>query len=164
MWTAFYGHQECAQVLIDHGADINFVFYQDNKNAFDCATDNNQVEFLRFLQQFPTTTKPELPPHKDTMVAINADVLIHGCKYGKIDDVRVCLEEGIKVDGQGDDWTPFMWAAYYGHIEVGKLLIQFGADPDHVFYHDGKDAMDVAKENNQTAFIEYMKTLPLKGK
>ncbi|RHY69559.1 hypothetical protein DYB34_008450 [Aphanomyces astaci] len=164
MWAAFYGHQDVAQVLLDNGANIDFVFYQDNKNAIDCASANDQTAFLEFLQKFPLKGKPAPTPHKSTMSAINADVLIHGCKYGKVDDVRVCLEEGIEADGQGNEWTPFMWAAYYGHIDVAKVLVEFGADTDHVCYYDGKDATDAAKENNQNEFLEYLKTLPLKGK
>ncbi|RHY93072.1 hypothetical protein DYB31_016353, partial [Aphanomyces astaci] len=164
MWAAYYGHIDVAKVLVEFGADTDHVCYYDGKDATDAAKENNQNEFLEYLKTLPLKGKPAPPPHKSTMSAIYADVLIHGCKYGKVDDVRMCLKKGIEADGQGNEWSPFMWAAYYGHIDVAKVLVEFGADPDHVFYHDGKDATDVAKQNNQTAFLEYLKTLPLKGK
>ncbi|RHZ34218.1 hypothetical protein DYB37_013447, partial [Aphanomyces astaci] len=164
MWAAYYGHIDVAKVLVEFGADTDHVFHHDGKDATDAAKENNQNEFLEYLKTLPLKGKPAPPPHKSTMTAINADVLIHGCKYGKVDDVRVCLEEGIEADGQGNEWTPFMWAAYYGHIDVAKVLVEFGADPDLVYYqdvcyHDGKDATDAAKENNQIAFLEYLMTL-----
>lgn len=48
-WTARYGHTDCIQVLMEHGADITlptlvsllpFVFYdQDNKTVYDIAVE-----------------------------------------------------------------------------------------------------------------------------
>ncbi|ETV93468.1 hypothetical protein H310_12519 [Aphanomyces invadans] len=122
----------------------------------DVAKENNQTAFIEYMKTLPLKGKPAPPPHKDTMVAINADVLIHGCKHGKIDDVRVCLEEGVAVNGADDDWNPLMWAAYYGHIEVGKLLVAFGANVQHVAKFSGKNALDCAKENNQQALVNYL--------
>ncbi|KAF0732077.1 hypothetical protein Ae201684P_021028 [Aphanomyces euteiches] len=157
MWCAYYGHVEVAKVLIDHGADVDRIFTHDGKNAEDCARENNQSKFLRYLSSLPARSKPPPELHKATMATISPEVLIQACKFGKIDDACVCLDEGIDPNGKGDDWSPLMWCAYYGHIEVAELLIQHGADIDHIFFHDGKSAMDCAQENNQMKFVAFLK-------
>ncbi|KAF0700336.1 Aste57867_9149 [Aphanomyces stellatus] len=155
MWCAYYGHVDVAKVLVENGADVDRVFAHDGKSAMDCARENNQTKFIRYLSSLPARPTPAV--HRETMATISADVLIHACKHGKLDDARVCLEEGIDVNGKGDDWSPLMWCAYYGHIDVAALLLEYGADIDHVFYHDGKNAMDCARENNQMKFLAFLK-------
>ncbi|ETV84627.1 hypothetical protein H257_03777 [Aphanomyces astaci] len=154
MWCAYYGHVDAAKALIEHDARVDVVF--DGKDAMDCARDNNQMAFVTFLSSLPSK-KPLVVRHKDTMPTISSDVLLHACKTGNVDDARVCLEEGIDVRGKGDDWSPLMWAAYYGHIDVAATLLDHGADIGYVFVHDGMTATECAKANNQMEFVSFLK-------
>ncbi|RHZ04878.1 hypothetical protein DYB31_007687 [Aphanomyces astaci] len=154
MWCAYYGHVDAAKALIEHDARVDVVF--DGKDAMDCARDNNQTAFVTFLSSLPSK-KPLVVRHKDTMPTISSDVLLHACKTGNVDDARVCLEEGIDVRGKGDDWSPLMWAAYYGHIDVAATLLDHGADIGYVFVHDGMTATECAKANNQMEFVSFLK-------
>ncbi|ETW00649.1 hypothetical protein H310_07217 [Aphanomyces invadans] len=154
MWCAYYGHVDAAKVLVEHGASTDIVF--DGKDAMGCARDNNQTAIMDYLSSLPLK-KPVAVRHKDTMPTISADVLLQACKSGNIDDARVCLNEGIDVRGKGDDWSPLMWSAYHGHIDVAVLLLEHGADLNYVFVHDGMTAMDCAKANNQMEFVAFLK-------
>ncbi len=52
---------------------------------------------------------------------------------GKIDDLRVLLENGGDVRlGDGTEEQPLQMAARKGHLECVKLLIQAGADLNHI--------------------------------
>jgi len=56
-----------------------------------------------------------------TRSAINGDIVGAKKRLAKGDDVN-------KFDRWG--WTPAMWATYYNHYEVLKLLLEQGADPN----------------------------------
>ena len=48
---------------------------------------------------------------------------------GRLDDVRRCLDAGVSVDAVYQGSTPLWYAAYYGHAEVVRLLLERGANP-----------------------------------
>ncbi|KAF0719114.1 Aste57867_1269 [Aphanomyces stellatus] len=159
LWAAHFGHIGVAKFLVEHGADVDFVSGRDGKTALGVATDNHKPEMVAFLNALPRQATAAVAVAVAASPPVTADMLIHACKYNKLDDVRMCLAGGLNVNGRGNDWSPLMWAAFYGRIEVAKLLVSHGADVELVFRHDGKSALDVATENKQTEFVTYLTTL-----
>jgi ankyrin repeat protein len=49
-----------------------------------------------------------------------------------------------------------MYAAYNGHIEIGKLLIEKGADVN-TKSRDGQSALSLAEARMDLAFVEMLK-------
>ena len=63
---------------------------------------------------------------------------------GHLDTALVLIEAGANVNaGNHGNWTPLMSAAYYGHPEMVKLLLEHGANPRTRDYM-GKTAADWA--------------------
>lgn len=56
--------------------------------------------------------------------------LVKAVKVGNADDVRRLLEEGAYINGNKGDPTPLHLAAYYGHVECVRLLLEKGAGVD----------------------------------
>ena len=55
---------------------------------------------------------------------------------------------GSKMDPQDElGWTPVMWAAMEGHIEVVRFFLNVGADTSSI--HGGWSALHLAVLNNQ---------------
>ena len=53
------------------------------------------------------------------------------CKQGSVDVVAILLQQpGVEVDKESSftDESPLFCAAYFGHVEVARLLVQKGAD------------------------------------
>ena len=59
------------------------------------------------------------------------DISIHeAVRKGNIIAVKQHLDSGTDVNLKGDQmkWTPLHWAAYWGHMEIAKILLSAGAD------------------------------------
>ncbi|MEM1598857.1 MAG: ankyrin repeat domain-containing protein, partial [Pyrobaculum sp.] len=58
--------------------------------------------------------------------------IFEAVKEGKVEEVeKLIFEGGTSVnikDARG--WTPLHWAAWAGHVEIAKLLLENGADVD----------------------------------
>lgn len=73
----------------------------------------------------------------DTFAEEDATAITEAVAVGDAERVRELLNEGIYADVQDiDGWTPLMWAAQDGNIEIMNILIQAGADPNIVDYYE----------------------------
>lgn len=55
------------------------------------------------------------------------------CFYGQLCSVRILLKCGANVSLQAPDMvTPLLLSAAGGHHEIVRLLLQNGADPNHM--------------------------------
>lgn len=72
-------------------------------------------------------------------------------------DVIVYLldEAKVNVDQACNDHTPLMWAAKFGRASLVNQLLEAGADKS--LKVDGKNALDLAKENGNEATIKLLK-------
>lgn len=75
--------------------------------------------------------------------------------------VELLLEAGAEVDVQGkaEGFTALMTAAAEGQLEVVRLLLIHGADPD-LLDKDGDTAQSFAKQKGHTAVIDLLENPP----
>jgi ankyrin repeat protein len=72
---------------------------------------------------------------------------------------RLLLAAGAEVNAiQADDFSPLLEAAQNGQLEMVKLLIEYGADPQQT-NKDGKNALQIAGEHQHSDIVQYL-TLP----
>ena len=59
--------------------------------------------------------------------------LFEAAAAGEVAVVRRRLTEGWEIEDRSDDgFTPLHFAAYFGRLEVARLLLELGADPNAV--------------------------------
>ncbi|CAC5398132.1 unnamed protein product [Mytilus coruscus] len=68
--------------------------------------------------------------------------LFTAAKTGNVKDVKICLENKADIDYQGvGGWTALMYAAWRGHLEICRLLIDTGCKIDTTTSVDGWTAL-----------------------
>ena len=76
------------------------------------------------VEPFVEAELPDSLPVKSTDISI-----WDAARTGNILSVKQLLKTGTGVNAVSEDgWTPLHWAAWMGHKEVSKLLIEKGAD------------------------------------
>src|SRR5688572_10997382 len=129
---------------IDAGADINQV--QEGVTVIDVASLRANMEMITLLldsgAQFDAATFHFAIKGSDDNVAI----------------VQMFIDHGADVSGRDDappGHSPLMYAAQYGYLEVGKLLLEHGAELEQVDdYND--TALNVAAFFGQLEFVEML--------
>jgi ankyrin repeat protein len=62
----------------------------------------------------------------------NSEEFIEACKNGEIEQVHAVLKKGninMQTLDAEDKYSCLHYAAYYGNVELAKLLMEYGADP-----------------------------------
>ncbi len=89
--------------------------------------------------------------------------LISAAEAGNADLLVSYIKKGIRINISDDfGTTPLMKSAEMGHIEIIKMLLDNGADPQ-IRDKNGMDALDYARNNNQTDAADLLLTM-LQGK
>ena len=130
-----FGMYECqedgvriAELLLTHGAEVD-ARNKDHWTPLHIACQNGKLEIVHLLL--------------DNGAEVNAETVdglkpLHFLSYGEYrsqeDGVRVArllLERGADVNTRRNDHrTPLHVASYYGNIEIVRLLLDHGADPE----------------------------------
>jgi ankyrin repeat protein len=67
------------------------------------------------------------------------------------------IERGADVNAKTNGgWTPLHSAAFYGHVEVVRLLLEHGADPN-IKNIWGQTAIDLARERGYSEIFSNLK-------
>ena len=106
---------------------------QGNKYFRDICNDNTFWK-NRFFIKFGNSDNPD-KPWKEYYFEIKKELrtpnkfLIDSSKKGKLDLVKIALNNGGNIDAQDNfGKTPFIWASENGHIEIVKYLVENGVD------------------------------------
>jgi hypothetical protein len=149
--------------------------------ALHCFAEKGEVGYATaLLTKHPTIaghrlTRPPLrkPQHDDEYTALHK-----AARAGQSRMARLLVEFEANVDADGGNaWTPLHVAAKHGHLHVVKVLIELGADvramtdalparpapggpagtqPVMLPPIPSQSPLDVAKEYNQKAVVEYL--------
>jgi ankyrin repeat protein len=65
----------------------------------------------------------------DALIEAGAEIdLFAAAATGRLDDLRRALAAGAVNHYSYDGWTPLHLAAFFGHLDAAKLLLETGAD------------------------------------
>ena len=135
-WSAFNGHLNCVKLLIGAGANPSNRDKRWNSSAYVWAAEDKQTHVMNYLKE-------------------NALLdIFDAVETGEITLVRQCLKydpESVNApDGKG---IPIRIAAYHGHEEIAKVLLEHGADPS-LHSSEGKSASAIAKERGHQQIVK----------
>lgn len=119
-FACFSNSFEVCEILIENGCDINATV-GEKVTPFTIAL-KNSVPALRCLLKHHAKS--------DNIIRHNRTAFLEACYTGEIEIVTVFLEAGIDVN-QGDaklGWTPLIYAASRGHLEVIQMLVDHEAN------------------------------------
>ncbi|HEY5934312.1 MAG TPA: sigma-70 family RNA polymerase sigma factor [Kofleriaceae bacterium] len=166
---AFYiacrnGELAIAQLLLEHGADLNAKGYF-GATALHWAAHNGHREVVRWLLECGANPDGrDLKFHSTAagwaiennhrelaqlIVESGARVDVReAANYGLIERVRELLDEDpARVDERGEWGTPLHEAVFFGHAAIVELLLSRGADPS-IKTCRGESAHDLARSRN----------------
>jgi ankyrin repeat protein len=118
MYASSYGHEEVADILLEHGADINH--YAPSGTPLGIAAYAGQLKMVTKLL--------------DAGADINAKSaegytpLMTACNTGRTEVVQLLISRGANLNLRDENGhTAMGWAAHEGHIDLVRLLQQAGA-------------------------------------
>lgn len=88
--------------------------------------------------------------------------LTTAAREGDLAKVKQLLKEKVNPNddfGAPRGWSPLMTAAYYGHLEVVKLLVKHHARLDAVEIDGWLTALDLAIMNSKDDVVSYLKAV-----
>jgi ankyrin repeat protein len=128
MWAARHGHTGAVGHLLKKGIDLEVT----DKAGLTVGDHAREYQELRVL----------LGVTKDLQ-----DELLHAARQNDMEGVRRAIEAGINVNMKDPDgWTPIMWAAMHGSLDLVQLLLRHGANPDFADAN-GVSVKDLAPEH-----------------
>lgn len=139
-----FGHPEVAKVLIDAGADVNYVGPYEQTLVMEATSHEKAAELIEVLAKAGAdVNKPN--EYKMAPLAVVAE-------QGKLDAIQALLKAGAKVNARNNyGGTALSVAVMRGYVDVVRTLIDAGADVKR----DQKDLLEYAKENAEiTAMLE----------
>ncbi len=83
--------------------------------------------------------------------------MMYAAASGHTEIVSYLLDKGVNINARYRlGTTAVMCAAQLGHLETTKFLVERGADLSIRETYESKTALDLAKEYNRTAVVEYL--------
>ena len=144
--AAFRGHAEVCRLLIEQGANINYIDELD-RTPLQRAAYYGHAEVCRLLIDRGADV------HATNWLGLNP--LHLAAANGHVEVCRLLLERGANVHAvtRNND-TPLHGAAANGHLEVCRLLIERGADV-HVANWFGWTPLDLANGIHAVGVLVY---------
>ncbi|OUC43395.1 KH domain protein, partial [Trichinella nativa] len=146
------GHTEVMQLLLQNGAEINA--RSGSKLGISplmLAAMNGNADAVKFLIERGADITSHIETNRNTALTL-------ACFQGKADVVRLLLQSGAVVEHRAKSGlTPLMEAATGGYVEVGRVLLEFGADPNCSPVPTGRDTcLTIAADKGHTAFVSML--------
>lgn len=140
------GNMEIAQYLLDHGARQTAL---NDLDAFSAACLSANVDQARMLLAKDATLVDQLGKER-------AELLNLAAEDDKRDAVRLMAELHFDLN-EIKRTAPLHLAAWNGHLDMVKLLIDLGADPQVRDTEFNASPLGWAEYNHQTAVVEFLK-------
>jgi len=99
----------------------------------------------------------------NTINYLGRSAVMYASNYGYYEIVRILVEKGtiLNPSGEFSDLPALSAAARQGHLDIVKLLVEYGADPLHR-NKEGKSALDFAMEAGHGEVAKYLRNVLLR--
>ncbi len=144
-------HDEMAQFLIEHGADVNHMY--SDKTLLELAYELGDNRMVQLLKKVGATL-----PDLTTIPQVQPNLLLEAAKKGFSYKVKVLILAGSDLEEvcEKERATALIWAADKGYTEVCELLLEAGANA-YAKNKDGKTALVCAWEKEHTETAAFIK-------
>ncbi len=123
-WSALYGKERIARLLVDHGANLT-AFDRSGRSPIHWGAISGSSKVVELLLdsgvaiELPSLTQPG-----------GGTPLILAAANGRTETVKLLLSRGAKVNARAADGrTALIWAARHGNPDIVRHLMAAGADP-----------------------------------
>jgi len=147
--AALYGQDEIAEYLIGKGAEFTFHKSQTERILKSVLAGGNE-KYIKLIEDFDTIDlfKCDL---------VGNSYLHYVAQGGLINFTGQLIRKGLDINKKNVfGWAPVHFAAYKGHTDIIKILMQSGAEKD-IRTNDGKTAYNIAAEFNQSQVLPFLK-------
>ena len=145
MMASFRGHDEIADLLIQHKADVNALDLGGNTALHWAAFGGHSACARKLIQHHART---------DVRNNFGWTPLMQATARDHLQIAAILIDSGVNLDTASDDGhTPLHKAAASGYIDLVKLLLEQGANKN-LKTVDGQTPLQLAVRNKQQAVIE----------
>ncbi|KAM3859312.1 ankyrin repeat and SOCS box protein 12-like [Diretmus argenteus] len=130
--AASKGHLRCLQVLLAHGAEVDYVDVKAQTPLFTAVCG-------KYLECVLALLRAGANPNGNS--SNNCTPILTAAREGDVEILKELLRHGAEVNSRSKVllWTsgasvssgPLYLAAVYGHMECFRVLLLYGADPDY---------------------------------
>jgi len=139
MWAVEKRNAKMVNLLLDHGANINFINTQD-MTALDMAREKGDQETAQLLLSRGAREK--------LSSAIREKALFSAIEDKDMNKMQLILNKGADINCLNElRQTPLIRALIFKNSEAAMLLLKHGAKVD-IRDVNGNDALDIARKNN----------------
>ena len=168
-WTALIfasskGYTNIVQLLLEHGADIDYKSTVTGTTALIQASEYGHIEIVRILLEKGADTRTEaVNKHTALSATINtqtdtrATALYVACRHAHYDIASILLN--AKADPNiiaANGWTALTFASRKGYTNIVQLLLEHGADIDYRSTVTGTTALILASEHGHTDIVRIL--------
>ncbi len=150
------GRFEIVRLLVQKGADIDA--QRSSNTPLAVALASKRYKIASFLIAGGANVNATMKPGFQGSLS----VLEKAVRLGRLELVRALLDKGAKVghrvvDGSGDwaGYNALLFAAYRGHLDIVRLLVERGADLNAA-NGSGQTALMIAASLGHTAVVDYL--------
>lgn len=163
IWAAMNGHDKVVEVLCRAGAEFN-LYDEDGMSALMWAARHGHTAAVEQLlkkgidlgitDKYGFTVSDHAREYQELRVILGTtndlqNQMMNAAKQNDMEGVAYAIEQGINVNmHDGDGWSPIMWAAMHGSVDLVQLLLRNGANPDFVDAN-GVSVQDLAPEHTE---------------
>ncbi|RWQ97089.1 ankyrin unc44 [Paecilomyces variotii] len=153
LWSAAQqGHAKIVRRLLEADARVDVTSYDGSRQPIHQAAQNGHLETVQVLLDFGAKATPEEDSFDDTTPS--PFWLACGSTNGNTDIVKLFLHHGADVNFSvaSSGKKPLHAAAYRGHVDITRLLIERGCNVD-AKEDDGWTALMLASQEEKSANV-----------
>ncbi len=128
MMAVYYGSPKLVNFLIEKGADVNYIFYDENYGLHE---NSNAIKSAYYAGKTGRMDLVKLLLEKADINLQDKDggtLLMWAAKRGYTNMLKILLQKGAKLDIKDRiGWNALEWACWSGEREAVKLLREAGA-------------------------------------